>query len=112
VERAGNDAVELALEVGANVDQKSAPLDGRECVGGLEPLDPRFRRLEELVQRSPLDADSHGRIIFWPLRLVQPFTRVSSGAGFVRLEGRAARAEFLRLAACVFELRACVRVDE
>jgi hypothetical protein len=37
---------------------------------------------------------------------------VSSRVRFVGLESRAARAEFLRLAARVFELRACISVDE
>ncbi len=53
VERAGNDPVPVALEIGANVDQERAPFERRERFARLEAVDPRLGRLEELVERSP-----------------------------------------------------------
>ena len=53
VERAGNDAVSLAVEVGANVDQEDTAFGCGERLGRFELLDPRPCRVEELFERSP-----------------------------------------------------------
>lgn len=72
MQRAGNDAVALAVDVCANVDQEGALFGCHKRVHRLEPRDLRSSRLEQLVERSPIRADSHDRIICGPLRPVQP----------------------------------------
>ena len=67
VERAGNDAVALAVDIGANVDEKGAPFDRRQRFTRFEPFDPRLRGFDQLFERSPVSADNHMRIIHWPL---------------------------------------------
>ena len=63
VERAGNDAVALAVDVRTDIDEQRAPLRRRESVGRFEPVDPRLRSLEQLVERSPFGSDSHPQMI-------------------------------------------------
>ena len=62
VQRARNDAVALPVRVRANVDQERALLDRGEGVLRLDPLDPRPRLGNELVERSPTD-NGHGGIM-------------------------------------------------
>jgi hypothetical protein len=69
VERAGDDAVAFAVEVGANVDQKSSGLDGCECVGWFVASDSRSGCIEQLVERLSVGS-SHQRIIERSLALV------------------------------------------
>ena len=59
VQRARDDAVALPVSVRANVDQESAMLDCGEGVLRFDPLDPRLRLCNELVERSPTD-NGHG----------------------------------------------------
>lgn len=59
VQRAGNDAVALPVRVRANVDQERALLDCGEGFLRFDPLDPRLRLGNELVEGSPSD-DAHG----------------------------------------------------
>ena len=71
VERAGNDAVALTVDLRTDVDQQRAPLGRREGVGRFEPDDPRLRSLEELVERLPFGSDSHDQMIGRPRQPVQ-----------------------------------------
>jgi hypothetical protein len=63
VERAGDDAVAFAVQVGANVDQHSSAFDRRECIGWFIACDPCAGSVEELVERLSVGADCHQRII-------------------------------------------------
>ena len=92
VERAGNDAVALAVAVRANVDQEGAPFGRRQCFGRFEPLDPRLRRLEQFFERSPFSADSHGQIIRWPPRHVQRSLHLKSAQAAALAHGAGLRA--------------------
>ena len=73
-----------------------------DCTPALN--DVRTDRLE-VAQVAP-----RGEVGF--VRIEQSSPPASSHAGFVRLDGRAAGTELLRLAACVLELRARIGVDE
>jgi len=63
VQRAVDDPVALAVEVGANVDQEGAPFVRVACFGRLEPLDSGSRSFQQLFKGSPLRTLSHDRII-------------------------------------------------
>ena len=67
MERTRNDPVALSVDVCANVDQKGTLLNCGECIGRLEPLDPRSGRVEQLFERSALLAGRHEWIIRSPL---------------------------------------------
>jgi hypothetical protein len=53
VDRTGHDAVALARELGADVDDQPARFRCRAGRRGLEALDPSPRLVEELVERHP-----------------------------------------------------------
>jgi hypothetical protein len=62
VERAGDDAIAFAVEVGANVDEQGSRLDCCECLGRFVASDPGSGRVEEFVERLTVRS-CHQRII-------------------------------------------------
>src|SRR5438067_10070586 len=71
VERARDDPVAIAVDVGADVDQDAVLGSGRECLDGFEPGDPCPRRIEQVVERPPPLVERHEQIICPSQRCVQ-----------------------------------------
>jgi hypothetical protein len=51
VQRAGNDAVPLAVAIRAQVHEEGAALESGRSIGRREALDARFRPGEEILER-------------------------------------------------------------
>jgi hypothetical protein len=68
VHRTRDDAVALAVDLPANVDEKRALLGGRMRVRGLEPGDLRSSSIKQLVEGSPVRAHGTTGIIRRPRR--------------------------------------------
>jgi hypothetical protein len=91
VERAGDDAFALAVEIGANVDQEGAPFSRHQCFSRFEPLDPCLCRVEQVFESSPVSPNGHGRIICWPPRHVQRLLHLKSAQAAALAHGAGLR---------------------